>query len=101
MFLLLLQPSTLAQVTKYVTVNGNFSLNSGGLDMSGSGNNKLFLRGASNTYAAGTFTPGISGQLVTYDGDLAQTIMPLTYRNLTIGKLILARLLHVPKHRAE
>ena len=70
---------------RIVVVNGNFNLTSGGLDMSGATNHQLNLRGATNTYTAGVFTPGGANQSVDYSGDLAQSMMPLTYRNLIVS----------------
>ena len=53
--------------------------------MSGSANNLLKLRGTANTFTAGfTFTPGNGNQMVTYDGDNAQTIMQMTYKHLSL-----------------
>ncbi|MFN8207170.1 MAG: hypothetical protein U0T82_07150 [Bacteroidales bacterium] len=71
---------------KTITVNGPFALLAAGiLDMSGSPGHILQLRGATNTYTAGgTFTPGTSNQEVRYEGDQAQNVMQVTYRNLVI-----------------
>ena len=72
---------------KSVVISGNSGTGAtGAIDMSGNTNNTLSLRGASNSFTAGfTFTPGNGNQNVIYDGDLAQTIMQLTYNNLSVG----------------
>jgi hypothetical protein len=73
-------------VDKTVISYGTFSFGAAGasLVMSGSNNHSLNLRGAANTFAGGVFTPGASNQTVVYDGDVAQTIMNVTYNNLTV-----------------
>lgn len=70
-----------------VITNGNFRiLAAGTLDMSGNTDHAFYLRGATNAYTAGaTFTAGTGNQVVAYDGDVNQTVMPVTYRNLAIG----------------
>ena len=72
---------------KTVMFNGIVTFSAtGALDMSGSTNNILNLRGAANAYFAGfIFTPGAGNQTVNYDGDAAQTMLQLTYNNLTIS----------------
>ncbi len=72
---------------KSVIVTGNVSVAAtGAIDMSGSSNHSLRLRGAANTFTAGfTFTSGNANQVVNYDGDVAQTILQLTYNYLTIS----------------
>ena len=72
---------------KSVVITGNLGVGAAGaLDMSGSANNELHLRGATNTFVAGfTFTSGNAVQTVYYDADAAQTVMQLTYNYLTIS----------------
>ena len=72
---------------KTVTVSNNFTLAATGLvNMSGSTNHKLYLRGGTNTYTAGgVFTGGADNQTVYYDADLAQVVMGINYNNLVIS----------------
>ena len=73
---------------KTMTVTGILSMNNASslVDMSGSPNHALYLRGNFNVFTAGgTFTAGAGNQTVYYDGDQAQTLLGVTYNNLYVG----------------
>ncbi len=72
---------------KTATITGIITLAAAGvIDMSGSANHALYLRGGANVFAVGgILSPGAGNQTVYYDGDINQNVAGLTYNNLYIG----------------